>query len=70
MKTTTTELLEQNQRLGTKLDTATDPAAMKFLITARKSLRTELERRNEQTGPAKQQWFGLTLHRTGEVSFT
>jgi hypothetical protein len=43
---------------------------MKFLITARKSLRTELERRNEQTGPAKQQWFGLTLHRTGEVSFT
>lgn len=45
---TTTELLEQMTNVGNKLDTATDPAAMRFLITGRKALRAALEASREK----------------------
>jgi hypothetical protein len=41
----TTDLLAQLARTGDKLDSATDPAVMRFLITARKALKAAVEAR-------------------------
>ena len=44
---TTTELLEQNTHVGNTLDTETDPAVLRFFITARKAIRATLAARAE-----------------------
>jgi hypothetical protein len=40
---TTAELITQLRTLGHKLDSATDPAVMRFLITARRALMPAIE---------------------------
>ena len=49
---TTTGLLDQDCTTGNKLAAATDPAAMRFLITGRKALRAELEARHATAAPS------------------
>jgi hypothetical protein len=43
MQKTTSELIDQLRRIGHKLDTATDPQVMRFLITGRKAIVAALE---------------------------
>jgi hypothetical protein len=72
---TTTELLEVDNRIGKKLDSAAAlaPTYRDVLLVIRRQVRAELERRHNllalHAAEAKQQWFGLTLHPTGDVSF-
>jgi hypothetical protein len=40
---TPTELIEQLRRLGRKLDDATDPATMRFLLRCRRALQATIE---------------------------
>jgi hypothetical protein len=42
----TSELMEQLTKVGNALDTETDPAVMRFLITSRKAIVAELEARH------------------------
>jgi hypothetical protein len=44
----TADLITQLSRVGNKLDSATDPAVMRFLITARKALRAAVEARRAE----------------------
>jgi hypothetical protein len=73
---TLTELLHADAAIGHAMDRVAElsPQTGRRLLGIRRGIRAELERRNTlstlHAGRQTQTWLGLTVHRTGEVSFS